>query len=55
MIRPLTDILPDGVAPWDSGMFSAVAALLLATGAAAAWIPARKAAHVDLSRAIRQE
>jgi predicted permease len=54
-IRPLTDILPDGVAPWDAGMFLAVAALLLATGAGAAWIPARSAAGVDPSLALRQE
>jgi predicted permease len=54
-IRPLTDILPDGVAPWDPVMFSAVAALLLATGAGAAWIPARSAATVDPSLALRQE
>jgi putative ABC transport system permease protein len=55
VIRPLTDILPDGVAPWDAGMFSAVAAVMLATGVGAAWIPARSAARVDLSLAIRQE
>ena len=54
-IRPLTDILPDGVNPWDPAMFSAVGALLLATGAAAAWIPARTAAGVDPSLALRQE
>ncbi len=54
-IRPLTDILPDGVAPWDPVMFSAVAALLLATGAGAAWLPARSAATVDPSLALRQE
>jgi putative ABC transport system permease protein len=54
-IRPLTDILPDGVAPWDPAMFSAVAVLLLATGAGAAWFPARSAASVDPSLALRQE
>jgi putative ABC transport system permease protein len=54
-LRPLTDILPDGVDPWDPVMFSAVGFLLLATGAGAAWIPARGAAHVDPSLALRQE
>jgi putative ABC transport system permease protein len=54
-IRPLTDILPAGVDPWNPVMFSAVAVILLATGAAAAWIPARDAANVDPSLALRQE
>jgi putative ABC transport system permease protein len=54
-IRPLTDILPDGVDPWNPAMFSAVVLLLLATGAGAAWIPARCAANVDPSLALRQE
>ncbi len=54
-IRPLTDILPDGMNPWDPAMFSAVGLLLLATGAGAAWIPARGAANVDPSMALRQE
>jgi hypothetical protein len=54
-IRPLTDILPDGVDPWNGGMFAAVALVLLAIGAAAAWIPAREAANVDPSMALREE
>jgi predicted permease len=54
-IRPVTDILPAGVAPWDPAMFAAVAFLLLTTGAIAAWIPARSAAGVDPSLALRQE
>jgi putative ABC transport system permease protein len=54
-IRPLTDILPAGVDPWNPVMFSVVAVILLATGAAAAWIPARDAANVDPSLALRQE
>jgi ABC-type antimicrobial peptide transport system permease subunit len=54
-IRPLTGILPDGVNPWDPVMFTAVGLLLLATGAIAAGIPARAAAGVDPSVALRQE
>lgn len=54
-IRPLTDILPDRVNPWDPVMFSALCLLLLATGAGAALLPARFAANVDPSHALRQE
>jgi putative ABC transport system permease protein len=54
-IRPLTDILPDGVDPWNAGMFAGVAMILAAVGATAAWIPAREAASVDPSLALRQE
>ncbi|PYT25459.1 MAG: hypothetical protein DMG57_25100 [Acidobacteria bacterium] len=54
-IRPLTDVLPDGVDPWDLAMFCAVGTLLLATGAGAAWIPARSASKADPSLALRQE
>jgi putative ABC transport system permease protein len=54
-IRPLTGILPDGLDPWSPPMFTAVALVLLAAGAGAAWIPARRAASVDPSFALRQE
>ncbi len=54
-IRPLVDLVPEGVNPWDSAWFSAVALTLLATGCAAAWIPARRVAHVDPSIALRQD
>ena len=54
-IRPLADLIPDGVNPWDLAWFSAVTLLLLATGCAAAWVPARRAARVDPSIALRQE
>ncbi|MGP0073897.1 MAG: ABC transporter permease [Bryobacteraceae bacterium] len=54
-IRPLADILPDGINPWDPVAFSAVCVLLLATGAGAAFLPARLAANVDPSLALRQE
>jgi len=52
-IRPLTDILPDGLEPWNPVMFVAVTLVVLATGAAAAWIPARNAASVDPASVLR--
>jgi putative ABC transport system permease protein len=54
-IRPLTGILPDGLDPFNPAMFAAVALALLATGAAAAWIPARSVANMDPSSVLRQE
>ncbi len=54
-IRLLTDILPDGVNPWNPVMFLAVLFLLLATWAGAAFVPARLAANVDPSLALRQD
>ncbi len=54
-IRPLADILPDGVDPWNAAMFAFAGGLILAIGAAAAWVPARRAANVEPSLALRQE
>ena len=54
-IRPLTDILPAGVDPWNPVMFLFVGFLLLATGAGAAFLPARFAANVDPSLTLREE
>ena len=54
-IRPLTDILPDGVNPWSMGMFAAVGLVLLGIGAGAAWLPAREAAKVDPALALKEE
>jgi putative ABC transport system permease protein len=54
-IRPLTGILPDGVNPWDPLAFGGVAALLICTGVAAAWLPARRAARVDPAIVLRQD
>jgi len=54
-IRPLTEILPSGVDPWNPVMFLLVGILLLATGAGAAFLPARFAANVDPSLALREE
>ena len=52
---PLADLLPNGVNPWDASLFAAIASILISTGAAAAWIPARRAAKVDPIAALRQE
>jgi ABC-type antimicrobial peptide transport system permease subunit len=41
------------VSPYDSATFVAVAVLLLVTGLAAAFIPARRAARVDPMAALR--
>ena len=54
-VRPLTDILPDGVDPLNIGIFAGVVLVLVSVGAGAAWIPAREAANVDPSLALRQE
>jgi predicted permease len=54
-IRPLTGLLPDGLDPWNPVLFAAVAGTLLAAGIGAAWIPARSAANVDPSVALREE
>ena len=54
-IRPVADLLPDGVNPSSIGMFAAVALVPLAVGTAAAWIPAQEAANVDPSLALREE
>jgi ABC-type antimicrobial peptide transport system permease subunit len=52
-IRPLTDIVPDGVDPWNPAMFLAVGFVLLATGAGAAWIPAQAVARMAPSASLR--
>jgi putative ABC transport system permease protein len=54
-VRPLVDLIPAGVNPWAPAPFLGVVVLLLATGAVATWIPARRAARVDPSMALRQE
>jgi putative ABC transport system permease protein len=55
VIRPLVDLLPEGVNPSDPLMFAAVGALVLATGAAATLFPARRAARVDPAVALRND
>jgi len=54
-IRSLVDLLPAGVNPWDPAPFFGVLLVLLTAGATAAWIPARRAAKIDPSTALRQE
>jgi predicted permease len=54
-MRPLVELLPAGVNPWSPGPFLGVMLLLLVTGAAATWIPARRAARIDPSVALRQD
>ncbi|HXA51113.1 MAG TPA: ABC transporter permease [Candidatus Acidoferrum sp.] len=53
--RPLVDLLPDGVDPWDPRLFAAAALALIASGVVGAAIPARHAAKVDCAAALRQE
>jgi ABC-type antimicrobial peptide transport system permease subunit len=54
-IRPLTDLVPDGVNPWAPAPFIGVTLLLLATGLIASWIPAQRAAGTQPSVALRQD
>jgi putative ABC transport system permease protein len=54
-VRPVTDILPDGLDPFHPAMFAVVVIVLLGAGVGAAWIPARSAADVDPSFSLRQE
>ena len=54
-IQPLTDILPDGLNPWNPVMFVAIVLVLLTTGVVAAWVPARRAASIDPSLVLRQD
>jgi putative ABC transport system permease protein len=55
LIHPLVDLIPSGVDPWDPAQFLGIMLLLLATGAAATWIPARRAAKIEPSMALRQD
>jgi ABC-type antimicrobial peptide transport system permease subunit len=54
-IRPLIDLIPAAVNPWAPAPFIGVVLLLLATGAMASWIPARRAAKIQPSIALRQD
>jgi hypothetical protein len=54
-IRPLVDLFPAGVNPWAPAPLLGVGLLLFTTGAAAIWVPARRATTVDPSMALRQE
>jgi putative ABC transport system permease protein len=46
-IRLLTNLLPDGLEPWNPAMFAGVGLILLATGVAAAWVAVRGVSKVD--------
>lgn len=52
-IRPLVDLFQAGFNPWAPAPLLGVVLLLFATSAAAIWIPARRAASVDPSVALR--
>ena len=54
-IRPLVDLLPDGMNVWDARMLLLPAVLLLAFGLTAAWLPSRRAGRVDPAIALREE
>jgi hypothetical protein len=54
-VRPLVDLLPDGVDPWDPRLFTVAPIALILSGMLGAAIPARRAAKVDCVLALRQE
>jgi predicted permease len=54
-VRPLVDLLPDGVDPWDARMFAGAALALVVAGLLGAAFPARRAARVDCVAALREE
>lgn len=54
-VRPLADLLPHGVDPWDVRVFVGVALCLSGTGMAAVAVPAIRAARVDAAVALREE
>jgi putative ABC transport system permease protein len=51
----LMSVMLYGVAPADPATLAAVAAMLLATALFACWLPARRAARVDPTEALRHE
>ncbi len=55
LVKPLAMFLVPGLQPADPVTFVIVAALLAATGLAAAWGPARRAAAVDPMTSLRYE
>ncbi len=54
-IRPLVELLPDGVDPWDPRLFAATGLALIGAGLLGAVLPARQAARVDCLAALRQD
>jgi putative ABC transport system permease protein len=55
LVLPLVDLFPAGFKTWSPSASCGVALLLLATGGVAIWLPARRAARVNPSVALRQE
>jgi ABC-type antimicrobial peptide transport system permease subunit len=55
LVKPLAMFLVPGLRASDPVTFMAVAALLVITGLAAAWGPARRAAAVDPMTSLRYE
>jgi ABC-type antimicrobial peptide transport system permease subunit len=53
-VRPLVPTVPAGINPWSPAMFGSVVLVLLLCGAAAAAVPARRAATIDPSAALRE-
>jgi putative ABC transport system permease protein len=54
-LHPVANLAPDGINPWSPAVFTAVLLLLLASGTAAAYLPARRVARLDPSIALREE
>jgi len=52
-IRPVAKLAPAGIDPWSPAMFAAVLVILLGSGSAAAYLPARRAGKLDPSVALR--
>jgi putative ABC transport system permease protein len=52
-LAPVASTLVYGLTPRDSGTIAMAALLLAGVGAAAAWIPARRAARIDPARVLR--
>jgi putative ABC transport system permease protein len=54
VVRPLAPLMPDGLRPWNPWMFAGIVFLLLSSGAAAAYLPARRAAAIDPAVSLRE-
>jgi ABC-type lipoprotein release transport system permease subunit len=54
MTRFMRSLLFD-TTPYDPMVYAAVAVVLLAAAAAACWLPARRAARVDITKLLRDE
>ncbi|MGA2692896.1 MAG: FtsX-like permease family protein, partial [Opitutaceae bacterium] len=54
MTRFMRSLLFD-TTPYDPMVYTAVAVVLMAAAAAACWLPARRAARVDITKLLRDE